>query len=378
MVVSTQLPPSSHPLAAVIERLETGGCLIPESPDTLVDVVDILESYGYVIGAYSVNLTYIAQSQFLVLFPFFKYFNGEVTVDKLLKHWWHDRVNYEFSEYCMKAMFWHGCGGKIDAYLNTPEFEALAKVAVAAKIKGNPLMQAVHRLFPNFLPEQVRVMCYYSTLGQFWDVMSEMFLRLAKEHAKGNIRKVQDVVNHVKAGLVAAAANPITYTVEINGQSYDLIPKSLEATFLMDAAVPYVEAVFFRSFPFMGTVSYNAQAQQIPFDQGFFSYGALFADPLPVGAAGIPPTLLMMDMDRFLPSRLRQKYQRVSQRRDTDLHVRICETFQQSMFCVTSAAILGLAPHALDSTDLAQLKANREYFEGWLSKLQNTRITQLQ
>ncbi len=73
-----------------------------------MEVVGILKSYGVVLGAYWRNLIYISENQFLVLFPFFKYFNGELTFNKLLRHWWHDRINFEFAEYCMKAMMWHG------------------------------------------------------------------------------------------------------------------------------------------------------------------------------------------------------------------------------------------------------------------------------
>jgi hypothetical protein len=109
-VAQKLLPPISQTLEEIVQRLETGGALLPDSPDNVVEVVGILKSYGEVLNAYRLNLVYIAEHQFLVLFPFFKYFNGEVSTQKLLRHWWHDRINYEFSEYCMKAMFWHGGG----------------------------------------------------------------------------------------------------------------------------------------------------------------------------------------------------------------------------------------------------------------------------
>ncbi|NJR66866.1 MAG: CO2 hydration protein, partial [Leptolyngbyaceae cyanobacterium CRU_2_3] len=285
------LPSSSHPLADILYKLEAGEALLPDSPANVVEVVGVLKSYGMVLDAYQRNLTYIADHQFLVLFPFFKYFNGEVTLSKLLKHWWHDRINYEFSEYCMKAMFWHGAAG-LDAYLDSPEFSQRARAAIAAKTQGVWLIQGLDRLFTGFLPEQVRVLCYYSVLGQFWNVMSRMFLELSDRYDRGEIQSIAQVVQHVQDGLVAAAANPITYAVEIKGQTYEIIPASTGLTFLKDAAVPYVEAVFFRSFPFFGTVSYNAQAGQISPNQADFNYGALFADPLPIGGAGIPPTLL--------------------------------------------------------------------------------------
>ena len=124
-------------------------------------------------------------------------------------------------------------------------------------------MQGLHRLFPDFLPEQVRQLAYYSALGQFWTVMSEMFLTLSELYDQQRITSIPEVVAHIKDGLVAAANQPITYGVELGGDRYDLLPESAGLTFLMDTAVPYVEAVFFRGTPFLGTVSYNAQVQQI-------------------------------------------------------------------------------------------------------------------
>jgi CO2 hydration protein len=376
MVSISNKPSSTHPLADIIDRLETGGALLPDSPEHVMEVVGILKSYGVVLDAYWRNLIYISEHQFLVLFPFFKYFNGEVTPGRLLRHWWHDRINYEFSEYCMKAMLWHG-GGKLDSYLDTPEFCDLARQAIQAKLKGNFLMQGLSKAFPDFLLEQVRQMAYYSALGQFWRVMSPMFLTLSDRYDRGEIKSIPDVVNHVLQGLVEAANKPITYAVKIRDREYEIIPKSAGLTFLMDAAVPYVEAVFFRSFPFMGTVSYNAQARQIPPDQERFSYGALYADPLPVGGAGIPPTLLMQDMTHFLPEYLRDFYNQPP-RFENDQRVKICVSFQKSMFCVTTAAILGLMPFPADTTDPEQQKKNRAYLESWMDRLLDSRLPSVQ
>jgi hypothetical protein len=144
-------------------------------------------------------------------------------------------------------------------------------------------------------------------------------------------------------------------------------------TFLMDAAVPYVEAVFFRGTPFSGIVSYNAQAAKVPIEQGAFTYGALYADPLPVGGAGIPPTLLMQDMRHFLPDYLHQFYED-SLRHEDDLLVKICQTFQKSMYCVTTAAIRGLAPHPLESPEPAHRSANAAYLTGWMDRLVSSRL----
>ncbi|WP_088891678.1 CO2 hydration protein [Leptolyngbya ohadii] len=375
-MVTLTPPHRSHPLSALIDRLQSGGALLPDSPENVLEVVCILKSYGVVLDAYQRNLTYIADHQFLVLFPFFKYFNGEVTFAKLLKHWWHDRINYEFAEYCMKAMFWHGAEG-LDNYLDSEEFRQRAGEAIRAKLKGNVMMQGLNRVAPDFLPEQIRLLCYYSALGQFWNVMSRMFLELYDRYEQGEIKTVPDVVQHVLDGLVAAANDPITYAVEIEGDRHEIIPESAGLTFLMDTAVPYVEAVFFRSFPFFGTISYNAQASQISSEQADFNYGALFADPLPVGGAGIPPTLLMQDMTHFLPDALREIYLQESRGAD-DMRVKICLSFQKSMFCVTTAAIKGLMPHPIDTTNPAEQQENLAYLEGWMDKLQHSQLLNMQ
>jgi CO2 hydration protein len=341
-----------------------------------MEVVGTLKSYGIVLDGYWRTLTYISQHQFLVLFPFFKYFNGDVSTKKLLQHWWHDRLNYEFAEYCMKAMFWHG-GGGLDKYLDTPEFYQRAEKAIQAKLRGNFLMQSVGKIFPEFLPEQIRQLAYYSALGQFWEVMSQMFLELSDRYDQGEIQTIPDVVNHILSRLVDAANNPITYAVSIRGETYEIVPKSVGLTFLADTAVPYIDAVFFRSFPFMGTVSYNAQARQIPPEQDRFSYGALYADPLPIGGAGIPPTLLMQDMRHYLPTYLQDFYKR-SLRGQTDLRVRICISFQKAMFCVTSAAILGLLPYPLDTKEPEQQQKNHAYLESWMDRLLDSRLSNVQ
>lgn len=377
MTRTSTLPPSTHPLAEIIDRLEQGGALLPESDENVMEVVGVLKSYGIVLDAYWRNLLFIADHQFLVLFPFFKYFNGEVSPKKLFKHWWHDRINYEFSEYCMKAMLYHG-GGKLDAYLDTSDFEERAQQAISAKLSGNWPMQGLSQAFPGFLLEQVRQLAYYSTLGQFWKVMSPMFLTLSDRYDQGEIQTIGDVVDHVLAGLVAAANQPITYAVKIRDKEYTIIPESAGITFLMDAAVPYVESVFFRSFPFMGTISYNAQAYQISHDISRFVYGALYADPLPIGGAGIPPTLLMQDMRHFLPDYLRQFYKQISMRGEEDLRTRICVSFQKSMFCVTTSAILGLMPHPLNTTDVAEQQTNRKYLESWMDRFINSRLPNVQ
>ena len=356
-----------------IQRLEQGSALLDDSPQNLVEVVGILKSYGVVLDAYSVNLNYIADTQFLKLFPLFKYFNGQVNAETIAKFIAHDRINYEYAEYCMKSMFWHG-GGGVDAYLDTPEFAAETERLIKAYYKYNPLMLALHKIFPDFLPEQMRQMAYYSALGQFWRVMSDIFINLSDRYDEGKINSIPDVVQFVLDGLVADAARPITYTVAVRGEKYHILPKSAGLTFLMDTGVPYVEAIFFRGTPFTGTVSYNAQAYEIPYDPSMFGYGALYADPLPVGGAGIPPTLLMQDMRHFLPDYLRQFYETNSTRGVGDIRIQICESFQKSMFCVTTAAVKGLAPHPLDTSNPSEKLANRKYLTGWLNRILESQV----
>ncbi|MEO0843606.1 MAG: CO2 hydration protein [Cyanobacteria bacterium J06643_5] len=372
MVTTTKNKSTLHPLAAYIERLLSGDALLPDTPENLVEVVGVLHSYGVVLDAYSNNLIYFANNQFLVFFPFFKYFNGEFNFNKLLRHWGHDRINYEYAEYCMKSMLWHG-GGGLDDYVDSEEFRERAKVVINAKFKNNPLVLGLNQLFPDFLTEQLRVCSYYSGLGQFWRVMSDAFMSLSDLYNKGKITSIPDVVEHIKGGLVANAGNPITYGVKIRDKVYDLIPKETGLTFLMDTAVPYVEAIFFRGTPFHGTVSYNAQAYQIPPDQGRFQYGALYADPLPIGGAGIPPTLLMHDMRHYLPEYLHEVY-RQTRRGEDDLLVQICKSFQKSMYCVTTAAIVGLMPHSPDTSEPSEQKANRDYLRNWMDRFTTSRL----
>jgi CO2 hydration protein len=373
-MVANPVTQTSLPLS-YLDRLMAGVPLLPDSPANTEEVVGILKSYGVVLDAYSKNLIYIANEQFLVLFPFFKYLDGDRSLAKLLKHWWHDRINFEYAEYCMRAMMWHG-GGGMDAYLDTPEFARWAGQAIAAKTRGNLFVHSLNWASREFLNEQVRQLAYYSALGQFWRVMSDMFIDLSDKYDRGEIPHIPAVVDHVQVGLVAAAGLPITYGVNIRGQYYPILPPEANLTFLMDVAVPYVEAVFFRGTPFPGTVSFNAQAHQIPMDQAAFAYGALYADPVPIGGSGIPPTQLMQDMRHYIPDYLMARYQKGA-RGEVDLRVKICQSFQKSMFCVTSAAIFGLAPHSLDTQDPQEHAANQAYFSGWLDRFVVSRLEQV-
>ena len=348
-------------------RLLAGQTLLADSSDHLLEVVGVLESYGEVLDAYSLNLIYQAEHQFLNPVPIFKYLDGDLSPAKIWRHLNHDRINFEYAEYCQKAMFWHGTGG-LDTYLDGEAFAASCRAIIAAKRRRDPLLAVLHPLFPGFLPELIRSAATTHALGQFWRVMSDLFLDLARAERSGQVRTIAGVVDFIMDGLVAAAANPICYGVTIAGQHHWVLPPDAGLTFLVDVAVPYVEAVFLRGMPFLGTVSFNAQAQQISPDQAQFAYGALYADPLPSMGAGIPPSLLMQDMYRHLPEPLHQWY-RQRTRGEGDVRVKICMSFQKAMFCVTNAAINGTMPHPLTTTDPQQQAANAAYALAWAGRL---------
>ncbi|CAK6695603.1 CO2 hydration protein [Synechococcus sp. BA-124 BA4] len=353
--------------AELDEKLLAGETLLANTPDHLIEVVDVLKSYGEVLDAYSTNLIYQAEKQFLLPFPLFKYLDGHNSPTRIWRHLNHDRINFEYAEYCMKAMLWHGTGG-LDAYLDSDAFAENCAAIIRRKTRRDPLLAVLHPLFPGFLIELIRAAATTHALGQFWRVMSDLFLDLARAESDGRVGSIDAVVEFIKDGLVAAAANPITYGVDVTGEHLWVLPPEAGLTFLVDVAVPYVEAVFLRGMPFLGTVSFNAQAHQISPDQAQFAYGALYADPLPSMGAGIPPSLLMQDMYRHLPERLHSWYHQRT-RGEGDVRVKICMSFQKSMFCVTNAAIRGTFPHQLSSTDPAEQAANRAYAAAWSSRL---------
>ena len=354
-------------LDVLISRLLADQPLLADTPDHLLQVVNVLESYGIVLDAYSKNLVYQGETQLLNPFPVMRFFHEGFSLERLWKHLVGDRINFEYAEYCQKAMFWHATGG-MDAYFDSAPFLEACDRIIRLRCRRDPLMAVVNRLFPAFAPESIRSLTTIYALGLFWRVMSDLFIDLAHRYRIGDVACVNDVVHHIRDGLVAAAANPITYQVSEGGEQIWLLPPEAGLTFLGDVAVPYVEAVFFRGMPFLGTVSYNAQAQQISPDLGSFRYGALYADPIPSMGAGIPPSLCMQDMYRHLPEELSLWYDD-NGRGQTDVHVQICVSFQKSMFCVTNAAIAGTMPHPLDSDDPEQQAANRAYAEAWSGRL---------
>ncbi len=408
---TTKLPPSTHEFAEVIHRLEAGGSMLPDTPENLMQIIGIYKAYAVPMDFYWRDLLYIAERVFLDPLPFFKYFlpkeyldlhnhyagddaelrvwRGEATahpellafiekgktkkMPKLLHHLWHDRINMEFAEACMQAMLWHGNdigSGSFDAYLDTPEYRENADRAIKAYFKYNPVMLGLYQLFPEMFLEQVRMMSYYANLGLFWEVMAPVFFEMSDIYDEGGFKGVPDAMNFLVNGIFAVANRPIYHHVYIRGECYEIIPKSKGFNWLHDAALPYVEAVFYRTAPFRGTKSYNAQAKQVPEQQKDFHYGILYADVFPVGTAGIPPTLLMDDMYHFLPNYLREYYQQYCRGED-DILIQLGITFQRSMYNVTSAVIQALRHvlcYPLDDSDPEHLLKNRQFFEAQLDR----------
>ncbi|MEO0376737.1 MAG: CO2 hydration protein, partial [Cyanobacteria bacterium P01_A01_bin.17] len=210
------LPPSNHEFAEVVHRLEAGGAMLPDSPENLMQIIGLYKAYAVPMDFYWRDLLYIAEHVFLEPLPFFKYFlpqsyldlpnhyagegadlqvwRGEATahpellafmesgetrkMPKLLHHLWHDRINMEFAESCMRAMLWHGRDmgmGQFDAFLDTDEYRDNADRAIRAFFARNPVMLGLYKLFPEMFLEQCRQMSYYSNLGLFWEVMAPVF-----------------------------------------------------------------------------------------------------------------------------------------------------------------------------------------------------------
>lgn len=407
----TKLPPSQHEFADIVHRLEAGGAMLPDTQENLMQIMGIYKAYAVPMDFYWRDLLYIAERVFLNPIPAFKYFlpqeyldlenhyagdnadlriwrgrgsahpellefiqKGETkNIPRLFHHLWHDRVNMEFAEECMKSMFWHGRDmglGKFDAYLDSEEYRQNADRAIRAYFKNNPAMLGLYKLFPEMFIEQVRRLSYYSNLGLFWEVMAPVFFEMYDRYQEGNIASVPDAMNFLVNGIFAVAGRPIYHHAYINGETYEIIPKSKGFTWLYEAALPYVEAIFYRTSPFRGTKSYNAQAHEVPEQQKDFHYGILYADVFPVGTAGIPPTLLMQDMLHFLPPYL-QDYYRQHCRGEEDMLIQLGISFQRSMYCVTSAVIQALRQallYPLDDPNPKHLKANREFFESQLDR----------
>ncbi|MGB3766607.1 MAG: CO2 hydration protein [Phormidesmis sp.] len=407
---TTKLPPSQHAFADVIHRLEAGGSMLPDTPENLKQIIGIYKAYAVPMDFYWRDLLYIAERVFLNPLPAFKYFisddyldrpsayagetadlriwrgeadahpelrafmeKGEIKrkLPKIFHHLWHDRVNMEFAEACMRAMLWHeDINPRFNEFLDSDDYRERADRAIRAYFKGNPAMLALHKLFPDMFLEQVKQLSYYANLGLFWEVMAPVFFEMSDLYDEGKMTTVPEAMEFLVNGIFAVAGRPIYHHVYIGDECFEIIPKSQGFTWLYEAALPYVEAVFYRTAPFRGTQSYNAQAGQVPSEQKDFHYGILYADVYPVGSAGIPPTLLMQDMVHFLPDYLVKEYEE-NGRGDDDILVQLGITFQRSMYNVTSAVIQALRAallYPLDDENPEHLKANRAFFEQQLDR----------
>lgn len=291
-LTKAKLPPSKHEFSHVVHRLEAGGAMLPDTPENLMQIIGLYKAYAVPMDFYWRDLLYIAERVFLNPLPAFKYFlpkeylelhnhyagddadlriwqKGAATahpellafiekgetfkMPKLLHHLFHDRVNMEFAEACMQAMLWHGRNmgmGLFDSYLDSEEYKANADRAIKAYFQGNPAMLGMYKLFPDMFLEQCRMMSYYSNLGLFWEVMAPVFFEMSDRYDAGDIKSVPDAMNFLVNGIFAIAGRPIYHHVYIRGERYEIIPKSKGFTWLYEAALPYVEAVFYRTAPF--------------------------------------------------------------------------------------------------------------------------------
>lgn len=409
--VAEKLPPSTHVHADIIHRLEAGGSMLPDTPDNLMQIIGIYKAYAVPMDFYWRDLLYIAEQVFLQPLPLFKYFLSQEYLDRhnrysgdksplrvwrgcgeahpellqymakgesgqklprWMHHLGHDRINMEFAEACMRAMFWHeDINPKFNAYLYSDDYKSVADKAIKAYFKGNFPMLGLYKLFPDMFLEQVRQLSYYANLGLFWEVMAPVFFEMSDIYDEGGFKGVPDAMEFLINGIFAVAGRPIYHHVYIGDECFEIIPKSAGMTWLYEAALPYVEAVFYRTTPFRGTKSYDAQVQQVPRDQSDFHYGILYADVFPVGSAGIPPTLLMQDMQHFLPPYLQEYYKQHCRAEDDQL-IQLGITFQRSMYNVTSAVIQALRAalyYPLDDPNLEHRQANRRFFEQQLDRL---------
>jgi CO2 hydration protein len=413
VTTKTILPPSTHPLADIIHRLEAGEAMLPDTPENLMQIIGLYKAYAVPMDFYWRDLLYIGEQVFLNPLPFKKYFisdeylkrdnhysgdnadlriwrgtgeyhpelkefmeEGELKkkLPRWLHHLWHDRINMEFAEECMRSMLWHRDmyvpWNQFDPYLDSEEYKQNADRAIKAYFKGNPVMLGWYKLFPDMFLEQCRQSSYYANLGLFWEVMAPVFFEMSDLYDEGKLTSVPEAMMFLVNGIFAIAGRPIYHHVYIRGECYEIIPKSKGFTWLYEAALPYVEAVFYRTSPFRGTKSYNAQAKQVPATQPEFHYGVLYADKFPVGTAGIPPTFLAQDMLHFLPDYLVEYYKQHCRGED-DMLVQLAISFQRSMYCVTSAVIQALRAallYPLDDQNPEHLQANRAFFEAQIDR----------
>ncbi|MEO0837121.1 MAG: CO2 hydration protein, partial [Cyanobacteria bacterium J06642_3] len=257
-----KLPPANHPYAEVIHRLEAGGSMLPDNPENLKQIIGIYKAYAIPMDFYWRDLLYIAERVFLNPLPWFKYFlpknyldlpnkyagkdgaprvwrgeaeahpeliefinKGEtVKMPKLLHHLNHDRINMEFAEACMRAMFWHeDINPQFNAYLDSDEYKANADRAIKAYCKSNPIMLGMYKLFPDMFLEQVRQLSYYANLGLFWEVMCPVFLEMSDLYDEGKMTTVKEAMDFLVNGIFAVAGRPIYHHLYVGNNFVALI-----------------------------------------------------------------------------------------------------------------------------------------------------------
>ena len=196
------------------------GRCCPIRPITSCRLLALYKAYAVPMDFYWRDLLYIAEHVFLNPLPFFKYFlpqsyldrhnhyagdtadlqvwRGDATahpellafletgetrkMPKLFHHLWHDRINMEFAEACMRSMLWHGRDmglGKFDAFLDSEEYRANADRAIRAFWAKNPVMLGLYKLFPEMFLEQCRQMSYYANFGPVLEVMAPVFFEMS-------------------------------------------------------------------------------------------------------------------------------------------------------------------------------------------------------
>ena len=141
------------------------------------------------------------------------------------------------------------------------------------------MLALTNRLYPGFA--RIDPIAHHDLLlGLFWRVMSDIFVDLARRYAVKEVTCVNDVVHHIRDGLVAAAGNPITYKVTVGGEEIWVLPP--EAAHLpcgCGCALCGSGVLPWHALPRHGFL--QRQARQISPDISDFKYGALYADPIP-------------------------------------------------------------------------------------------------
>ena len=97
-------PPQLPDQEELIRRLLSDTPLLKDTPDHLLQVVNVLESYGIVLDAYSKNLVDQGEKQLLNPFPVFRFFHEGFNLKRLWQHLLGDRINFEYAEYCLSLI----------------------------------------------------------------------------------------------------------------------------------------------------------------------------------------------------------------------------------------------------------------------------------